>query len=83
VIGKIDGDGTLQIKRNGLYVDTVCMNDSGSGHYTKNCSHYCPFFGDPFLSFDGDGAKGVALDTCKRTLFFSELTDNRMEAGGK
>ena len=69
--GKIDKGGFLYIERAGEYVKQFCPFSAGS----YDCCHWCPLFGEP----RGERCAGeeIKLDICKKTLFFSELTDER------
>jgi hypothetical protein len=68
--GKIDKDGFLWIERKGEWTKQRCpfVGDDW-------CGHWCPLFGEP----RGERCAGeeIKLDICKKTLFFSELTDER------
>lgn len=68
--GKIDKDGFLWIERKGEWTKQFCPFVSKVW-----CGHWCPLFGEP----RGERCAGeeIKLDICKKTLFFSELTDER------
>lgn len=75
--GRIDRHGNLLMrvprKDGPVYVKTFCIFDDAM------CGDECPFFGIPHevtINHEG-GDKGVALETCRRTLYFSELIDER------
>ena len=75
--GRIDRHGCLIIrlprKDGPIFEKTICIYREGF------CGDLCPFFGIPqevTINYEGVD-KGVSLDTCKRTLYFSELIDER------
>ena len=75
--GRIDRNGFLLIKiprKDGpFFAKVICI------YYVGCCGDLCPFFGTPqevTINHDNED-KGVALETCKRTLYFAELIDER------
>jgi hypothetical protein len=75
--GRIDRHGFLLIRipRKGgpVFAKIICIYREGC------CGDLCPFFGTPqeVTIIQEDRDKAVALQTCKKTLYFSELIDER------
>jgi len=73
--GKIDKDGNLWIERAGKMRNMSCPYAEGDSHVTsRSCGHWCALFGEPE---EYPGCIHLAL--CKKTLEFTEFTDERVE----
>ena len=67
---KIDKTGVLYISRAGRFVEQLCPYGE-----SKNCSHHCPQFGEPFYVAD---KKCWNMILCGRfVIMFEQFLDER------
>jgi hypothetical protein len=75
--GKIDKEGTLCIKRNGVMIHQMCpiVANNKVFEFQTYCADHCPLFGEPRYA-----DKVIYLQICQnRMLEFTDFTDERGE----
>jgi len=77
LVGKIDEDGYLRIKRGEKFKPVVCPFSVDGGCY--NCGDWCALFGEPELWLRREG-RSFILSLCHKVYVFDELIDERKEA---
>lgn len=79
MIGKINPDGELLIKRSGKWIKQKCpFRVADVNSFGISCSHECPLFYYKKEEKDRHGKETQTVRICQdRVLFFDELSDER------